>query len=158
MIVGRKTKKKVSLANESLRERFATFLRSKHRRVTQERFIVLDKVTFMKGAFSAEELHQRLSDENIPIAIATVYSTLELLVDADIVSIRYGRGACRYSLIANPGIFIECEKCGTVKPLNYKGLTDFLTENRIKGFSHGSIRLNITGVCNKCAKKERTSK
>lgn len=67
------------------RERFDLYLRSNHKRRTVERFAIMDRVLRAPGHVSAEELCKLMKDDGYPVSAATVYSTLELLVDCGLL-------------------------------------------------------------------------
>ncbi len=67
------------------RDLFATYLENNHHRATSERFAVLEAIYQQPGHFEAEELFRALQRKKKRISRATVYNTLELLVDSHLV-------------------------------------------------------------------------
>ena len=67
-------------------ERFAEYLRSNRKRRTAERFAILDRVMATQGHFSAEELCEMMRRDDYPVSVATVYATLELLVNCGLAT------------------------------------------------------------------------
>lgn len=65
--------------------RFEAFLRSKKLKLTGERLAILAAIFRQEQHFDAEGLHAGLRDEGGDISRATVYRTLDLLVQAGLV-------------------------------------------------------------------------
>lgn len=65
--------------------RFEAFLRAKKLKLTGERLAILAAIFRQEQHFDAESLHADLRDEGGDISRATVYRTLDLLVQAGLV-------------------------------------------------------------------------
>ena len=70
---------------ETVRSRFNDYLRSQNLRQTAERALIFDAVYETDDHFDADELYGRLKTNNAAVSRATVYNTLELLVDCNLV-------------------------------------------------------------------------
>ena len=70
---------------ESAREQFSEFLRSSGHRQTPERYKVFDEVYSTDGHFDVDELYVRMRTNNVNVSRATVYNSLELLLECDLV-------------------------------------------------------------------------
>jgi Fur family ferric uptake transcriptional regulator len=77
-------------------EIFARFLSQGHYRSTSERFKVLDAVLATIGHFNADELYASMVLNKQRISRATVYSTLELLEKAGLITKHNFRGERSY--------------------------------------------------------------
>ncbi|NNE69051.1 MAG: transcriptional repressor [Rhodothermales bacterium] len=71
---------------ESVHRIFADFLKARGQRQTPERFAVLDAVYAEQGHFDADELYVVLLGGNVKVSRATVYNTLELLCECQLVA------------------------------------------------------------------------
>ncbi len=71
---------------QSVEQIFREFLRKKGYRATPERSAVLHEIYSDAGHFDADELYIRLRQKKLHISRATVYNTLELLVECNLVS------------------------------------------------------------------------
>lgn len=60
-------------------------LKERNQRQTPERFAILDEVYATVGHFDADELYARLKDKGVRVSRATVYNTLDLLMDCNLV-------------------------------------------------------------------------
>jgi len=78
-------------------EIFRKFLKSEKNRITPERFEVLDAALDQKGHFGADDLYIEMKNIKSRVSRATVYKTLELLVQCDLLSKRnFGENLTRY--------------------------------------------------------------
>src|SRR5690606_40882246 len=69
---------------EEVRTIFSNFLKERNQRHTPERFLVLEEVYAAGEHLDADELYLRLKRKGTRISRATVYNTLELLLECDI--------------------------------------------------------------------------
>lgn len=71
---------------EEVRRAFRTFLKERGQRQTPERFAILEEVYATSDHFDADTLFLRLKQAGSRVSRATVYNTLELLVECDLVA------------------------------------------------------------------------
>lgn len=67
------------------RARLEESLLAKGLRRSSERFAILDEVYSRDDHFDAEDLYQSMQQKSYPVSRATVYNTLEVLVDCGLV-------------------------------------------------------------------------
>ncbi len=78
-------------------EIFTSFLKSGKNRITPERFEVMDAALDYDGHFGADDLYIVMKNLNSRVSRATVYKTLELLVQCELLSKRnFGENITRY--------------------------------------------------------------
>jgi len=70
---------------EVVRSRYLDYLRERNLRQTQERLAVFEEVYDTSDHFDADELFLKLKQQDVAVSRATVYNTLELLVDCNLV-------------------------------------------------------------------------
>ena len=70
---------------DEVRRRFADFIKTRGQRQTPERFAILDEVYTAQDHFDADTLYARLRANGVQVSRATVYNTLELLLECDLV-------------------------------------------------------------------------
>lgn len=81
----------------AVREIFSNYLRDRKQRQTPERFIILEKIYRTHQHFNADELYVQLVQEGEQISRATVYNTLELLLDCNlVVRHQFGQSQAKY--------------------------------------------------------------
>ena len=76
------------MKHEKASEVFRNFLKSGKNRITPERFEVLDAALDFEGHFGADDLYILMKNNKSRVSRATVYKTLELLVQCDLLSKR----------------------------------------------------------------------
>ncbi len=140
------------MKNQSVAEIFKSFLKNGKNRITSERFEVLDAAIEYQGHFGADELYIQMKNLKSYVSRATVYNTLELLVQCNLVSKRnFGENITRYesNLKKQKHDHLICVNCGRiVEFVNPKinALPDEICNEM--GFKIESYSFNIFGRCN----------
>ncbi len=151
-------------AQQQPREAFTRYLRASGRRCTAERNAVLEAVLATAGHFSAEQLRSTLHASGYPVSVATVYSSLELLVDCGLAArhrftggnstgalyerVTEGRAACSHH-------HLVCTVCGKISEIRDNELSAIVNAKRFPGFTPAYFTLDIYGVCRTCARRKR---
>jgi len=135
---------------------FAKYLSSKNLKLTKEREAVLKEFFLHRGHLEAEELSHTLRKKKKRVSRATIYRTLDLLVESGIVrKVDLGHGHSHYELVLDHPHHehMICLKCGKVIEFSDKTIERALTRLCKKsGFEHTSYRFQIFGYCDKCKK------
>lgn len=137
---------------------FTDYLLRQHKRRTAERFAILDCVMSIADHFTIEEFQSRLELDGFHVSLATVYSTLDLLLDCGLVRRhRFGSRGTRYERIVGQSnhLHLVCTRCGRIREVRDQGLNQLISNNRYGSFAQSYFTLNIYGLCLSCQKKER---
>ena len=85
------------MKNNKATEIFKDFLKRGKNRITPERFEVLDAALDHEGHFGADDLYIKMKNSKSAVSRATVYNTLELLAQCDLITKRnFGDNVTRF--------------------------------------------------------------
>jgi len=140
---------------------FAEFIQRKGLKTTRQRNTIISTFFRMRGHISVEELLNQVKKANPRIGYATVYRTLHLLVESNLVEERrFGDGLARYeghSDVEHHDHMI-CLECGAISEFynpRLEALQEQLAEeNNFQIYRH---RLELYGACkdtDACAKRK----
>jgi len=125
-------------------------------RLTPQRMLVIEALHEADGHISAEEIYEQLHSRYPYSNISTVYRTLELLKELNLVTeTNFGEGCVRYH-VAEKGHHhhLVCRRCGKIMDLDESAL--YLLKDallRDYGFEADLRHLAIPGECGKCRRK-----
>jgi Fur family ferric uptake transcriptional regulator len=134
-------------------------LRERGFRITPQREIVLSVLHQLHGPASADHVYQRVQRISEAIDKSTVYRTLDLLKDFDIVmTIEPGDATRVYEFVGleGPHIHLVCSQCGSVIGVDVASvepLAAFIQEQY--AFEIDLDHLSLVGVCEDCRKHAR---
>jgi Fur family transcriptional regulator, ferric uptake regulator len=137
----------------SARSTFSDFLRDKGLRQTPERFKVFDEVYSTNDHFDADELYVRLKSNNVNVSRATVYNSLELLLECDlVVRHQFGDKQAKYerSFSFRQHDHLICTECGELFEFcdpRLQSVQEMVSEVFDFEISHHS--LHMFGTCRK---------
>jgi Fur family transcriptional regulator, ferric uptake regulator len=142
-----------------LLETFRGYLRDRSLPVTQQRLAVAEAIFFAGEHVSAEDIAGRVAKRGGPVGTATVYRTLELLVESGLVTEHdFGEGFKRYEPGSGggggggePHEHCICSSCGAVTEFSNERLERMIAllaeEVEFRPHRH---RLEIYGLCRRC--------
>lgn len=141
------------IAPETRHERSTERFRRLGVRVTPQRLFVLEALERNGGHMTAEEIMQWASRRYPALNLATVYRTLDLLVEIGMVAqTDIGGGAAAFEVIGeSPHHHLACERCGGVIEMDEQLLEGLRDEAlRVYGFHARPRHLAIIGLCRGC--------
>ncbi len=139
---------------ELAKESFTKYLREGSYRITPERFVIMEAVLNIDGHFDADELFFKLKSNGQKVSRATVYNTLDLLLDCGLISkYRFGENHSRYEKVFGRPHHdhLICLQCGDIIEFESEKIVKLQQEVcKEKNFSAQSSTWQIFGVCSKC--------
>ncbi|MBA2565845.1 MAG: transcriptional repressor [Gemmatimonadetes bacterium] len=133
---------------------FREFLRSRDLPVTEQRMRVATLLFSTHKHVSVEEILERLQADRVEIGKATVYRTLDLLVDSGLVREHdFGEGFKRYEYLAGPADHehLICESCNKLIEFTSVEIEDLKRElARAHNFQPRFHRVEVYGLCEDC--------
>ncbi len=141
------------MKNHQANELFRDFLKRGNNRITPERFEVLDAALEFDGHFSADELFISMKNNHSRVSRATVYNTLELLCQADLLSLRNFSNKVNYyesNFKRQNHFHLVCIDCGRIVEFTERRIEDLSKEiGEQLGFKTSSYSYNIFARCDK---------
>ena len=138
----------------ALLERFRRYLRDHRQPVTRQRDLIAEAVFTSEDHLSVDAIQRWLREHRERVGTATVYRTLDLLVESGLVkALDFGEGFRRYEPMptaANHGHLI-CLRCGRVDEFAQERLERMLPVIADEhSFQHQRHQVEIFGLCHDC--------
>lgn len=111
-------------------------------------------------SFDVCMLSDRLEQDNFHVSKATLYNTLDVLVDAGLVvrhqitvqSVQY-----ELRIYADTHLHLVCTRCGAIRELRNSALKADMRNLKVSRFTPEYYCLYIYGLCSKCKFKQQRS-
>ncbi|MDR0686514.1 MAG: transcriptional repressor [Dysgonamonadaceae bacterium] len=142
-----------------VRALFDDFLLEKQYRKTPERYAVLD-IVYSSGSrhFEIEWLCQEMEKQAFRVSRATVYNTMQLLVECHLaIKHQFRKKASVYerALYNDPHHHLICTQCGKIIEHKDPDLIQLIGAKSIRRFTPSYYDLNIYGICSTCTRMNR---
>jgi Fur family ferric uptake transcriptional regulator len=148
------------VADDAVVDRFRTWLREHNLPVTPQRLTIAEVLLASDRHLSAEDVATELSARGSSIGTATVYRTIDVLVESGLVVERdFGEGFRRFEPARDVPHHehLLCTVCGKVEEFRDERLERMTTlAAEARGFSRQRHRLVIYGVCRECQRGTAT--
>ena len=143
-----------------IRALFTEYLTEKKLRKTEERYAMFKEICAFPGHFDVCMLSDRLEQDNFHVSKATLYNTLDVLVDAGLVvrhqitvqSVQY-----ELRIYADTHLHLVCTRCGAIRELRNSALKADMRNLKVSRFTPEYYCLYIYGLCSKCKFKQQRS-
>jgi Fe2+ or Zn2+ uptake regulation protein len=128
-------------------------LRERSQRVTSQRLVIFRAVHARRQHLTAEQVLEAVSPALPGISMPTVYATLELLEELDLVRrVSTGTGAVLFDSRVSPHAHTVCRRCGGLADLDAPGeARDAIRAASDAGFAPDHAQVLVWGVCASCA-------
>ena len=127
-------------------------LRSKGYKATPQRIAICRIVLNSRAHPSAQQVYNEVKKIHPTVSLATVYKTLEVLRDLDLVQeINFPKGQARFDSYMNPHINLICSKCGTITDLDDITVEEITRKvAAATKFKPTGQSMDVYGICQKC--------
>ncbi len=144
-------------SKETVKQLFIQFLETRKLRKTPERFAILEKIYTISHHFDIENLYEAMIENGYRVSKATVYNTIDLLVEANLVrKHQFGSNLAQYERAYNTNHHhLICMKCGKVREIKDLDLMNTLSTRKFNKFSASYYTLYVYGICSRCNTKEK---
>lgn len=139
----------------SIEEKLNDFIRIARERgykLTPQRLAVFRTLVLRKDHPRADDIYQQVKKKYPMISLATIYKTLEVLMDIGLVSeLGYREEGCRYDGNVNLHANLVCLKCKVIKDIDIDNLSKI--ESLVSARSGHTIigsRVEFYGYCSEC--------
>lgn len=135
---------------------FNKFPKNKKINCSQPRETILDVFLKIEDHIEVKDLHLRVSERDELISQATVYRTMNLLVECGLAHENYLTGDKRYFEKVygrDHHDHLVCTDCGTIREFHFPSIEDrqkIIAEEH--SFAMSSHRITIYGLCQECRK------
>ena len=138
---------------KQVKDEFMEYLTLRKHRKTPERFAILDHVYSTRGHFDMDALYKSMIEVNFRVSRATLYNTMDLLLDSGlVVKHQFGGNVAKYErAYGNENHdHIICTSCGAVWETKNSNLFTPTQQKKIKKFTVSYYSMYIYGMCSKC--------
>ena len=128
-------------------------LRKNGYRITPQREMIVQIIAHCGRHMSAEEVMENVRAKTTSVNIATVYRTLDMLVENGLASkFDLGNGKTAYATGEHgPHVHLVCKHCGSVTEVSEQDISAFLGKiETLYDFDCNPYHFSVHGLCSDC--------
>ena len=133
-------------------DKFIAECKNRRLNVTLPRIAIYKTLLRYHGHPSAEDIYQKVREEHPNISLATVYKTLEMLVENSLIAkVSPLHTIARYDCNNQFHHHFVCIRCKEIIDIENEELNNLSVPEELKGkYKIYSYRVQFDGLCNKC--------
>ena len=133
-------------------DNYSDLLRQAGLKATVQRIGVLDILHEM-GHGNIDEIYQKVQERHPSISLATVYKSVDTLLDKRVIlEIPIAGSKTKYEIKKEEHLHLICRNCGSITDESVEAIPHHLLEEtaRKDGFSLENSQINLYGLCSAC--------
>ena len=149
---------KNNLIRETVKQKFTEYLTANKCRKTPERYAILDLIYTEQRHLNMETLYEAMKEKNFRVSRATLYNTMQLLLDCQLVlKHQFGNMMAVYERAYSNDFHYHliCTECHKVQEYKDSELRLVIRNKKIKQFTPVQYSLYVYGLCNICTRKQK---